>query len=144
VASVESYVVTVKTWSPGGTANDVRHKEAPGTAGLGEQFGDDGVRLTVTGFAPSVRICNDWVLGETYFGVIRAAVALGWIPIVNVTVPFEAFVAWVVDMKLCGCGRIADVPTTAAPPQPAIMATHSPRANMPLMRFVKKVMRTPY
>jgi hypothetical protein len=139
----------VKTWLPAGTLSDAVQIYAPGTVGLGGQLGNDSVRFTTAGFAPSVRICNERVLGETYFGVIRPAFIFGWIPIANVTFPFAAFVesAPFVDCagntELCDWGRIAEVPTTAPPPQPATMAAHSPTANTPQMRFVKKVMRTP-
>src|SRR5450631_2190831 len=63
--AVKSYVVTVKTWLPAGTLNEAEQTYAADTAGLGEQFGDCGVRLTMMPFAPSTRTCSDCVLGET-------------------------------------------------------------------------------
>jgi hypothetical protein len=72
---------------------------APGAVAAGEQFGDAGVRLTTTGFTPSVRIRNDCVLGETYLGVIRPAFAFGVIATAKVTFPSAAAAA---TAKQCG------------------------------------------
>jgi hypothetical protein len=88
LASAKSYVVTVKTWLPAGTLIEAVQVYAPGTVALGEQFADDGIRLTTTGVAPSVRMRNDWVLGETYWGAIRPVFVFGLIRIANVTFPY--------------------------------------------------------
>src|SRR5450759_1101410 len=126
----------------------------PGAVGLGGQFGNHGSMLTTTGFAPSVRIFNDWVPSETYCGVIRPVFVFGLIPIANVTFPFAAFVEsapfmdCAVNTELCDCGDcggIADVPMLAPPlVQPATMTAQSPMANTPLMmRLVERPTRTP-
>jgi hypothetical protein len=70
-------VVTVKTRFPLGALNEAVQTYEPGASRLGEQCGDDGVRLTTTALPPSVRIFRDWVLGATYLGVIRAAFFFG-------------------------------------------------------------------
>jgi hypothetical protein len=48
----------------------------PGALGFGEQFGETDVRFMTTGFAPSVRICSDSVLGEMYAGLTFEAVPI--------------------------------------------------------------------
>ena len=109
----KSYVVTVKTRFPAGTIV----LAVPSAAASGEQFGDDGVRFTITGGIPSVRIFSDCVLAETYFGVTRAAVALGRNLMVSATLPC-AMVGWRLSSRAGARGLEALDNVGAVPPQP--------------------------
>jgi hypothetical protein len=120
--------------------------DAGGMEASGEQFGEDGVRLTTTGFVPSVRICNDWVLGETYFGVIRPAFGFDLIPIVNATFPVTPLAARGPTTRGRACDRVgsADVPTPPPPLQPSKIAAQSPARSAALMVLVQKLMPAPF
>jgi hypothetical protein len=106
---------------------------------LGEQLGDEGVRFTTSGFAPSVRICNDSVLGETYFGVIRPLFTFGVIPIAKVTAAFAPLVEGI-DAADCADARPRNWSGVAALsppplPQPATAAEKNANAIPQLTRF---------
>jgi hypothetical protein len=79
---VRSKAVSVKTWFPVGTLSEAVQVYEPGALGFGEQFGEAGVRLMTTGFAPSVRMRSDCVLGEMYAGLSLEAF--------GVTLPLDA------------------------------------------------------
>jgi len=74
---------------------------------LGEQFGDDGVKFTMSGLPPSTRICIDSVLGEmysdpTFFG-------FGVIPIAKLTLLDDDFAVDVADRSKLESADVPDI-----------------------------------